>query len=354
MKNEIKEYSETEAALTDLESKYAIVQDCTTKEGYEFNRKAMKEVRGYRTSLDKMRLSLGEEARNHVKMLNSEAKRITDRLVAIEDPMKEAKKAVDDEADRLKAEEDAREVARIEKIEEKVKWVKNAVHCQRTVKNISYAISQVNKIDPEDGFDEYSDACVLAKKMTLNDLEEMLVMAEEQEAEAIKVKALAEQQAEKEKALEEERAELNRQKAEMEAEKQKIVDEKAEIERGKREEIERAIREKEAKEEAERVRLAEIEEEKKQKKLDEEEAEIKAKKKAEYKAKIKADSKRLNKDAVSLMGYSGSLSTLISDFHSLSCKCEPETKAVIEEVMHKLVEAKDIIAESPITQSQGW
>ena len=129
MTTDIKEYTATEAALAELEQKYKDIPDCRDKENYERVRKGIAEVRGYRTSLEKMRKELGTEARAHLNKINSEAKRITARLLAIEEPMKAAKRAVDEEKERIKREKAAAEAKRVADIQARIDAMRNAVNC---------------------------------------------------------------------------------------------------------------------------------------------------------------------------------------------------------------------------------
>ena len=121
---EIQEYSAVEAALTDLAARYkGIVFDVTTIDGMKSAKLAKKELAGYRISLENMRKVLKEPALRRSQMLDTEARRITAALEALEAPIDAQIKAETDkekravearlkaEADRLAAEEQARKAA---------------------------------------------------------------------------------------------------------------------------------------------------------------------------------------------------------------------------------------------------
>lgn len=124
MTTEIAEYSQTEAALATLSERYkGVVYDVTKKEGMEAAVKARAELRGYRVSLEKTRVEIKAPALKRSQAIDSEARRITAALVALEDPIDEQIKAETDkkkraeeaaakaEADRIAAEERARKEA---------------------------------------------------------------------------------------------------------------------------------------------------------------------------------------------------------------------------------------------------
>ena len=120
MNTQITEFTKTEASLATLEGKYSVVPDATTSDGYAACVEAIRELRPLRTGLDKMRLSLNSDDQARIKFRNTEARRITNRLTALEDPIKAAKVAVDTEKERI--EEAARqvEIKRIADIQEKI------------------------------------------------------------------------------------------------------------------------------------------------------------------------------------------------------------------------------------------
>ena len=91
MRTEIVEFTKTEAALATLETIYSVVPDATTSDGYAACVEAISELRPLRTGLDKLRLALNSDDQQRIKFRNTEAKRITGRLTALEDPIKAAK-----------------------------------------------------------------------------------------------------------------------------------------------------------------------------------------------------------------------------------------------------------------------
>ena len=359
MTTQIKEYSTVEAALAELEKNYAITNEdaikmYSTPEGIEEGERRRKEIKGYRVSLEKKRKNLGEEARKHLNLVNSEAKPIHVVLVVIESPYIAAKKYVEDEEQRIKDEELEKETARIEGITEKIGKIKNAIYCSLNTQAISSVISDIVNINPEDGFDEFSDAATLAKEDVLKQLEGMLLEAEEQEKQAELVKAEAIKQEEERKKLEEARAEIDRYKAEVEAEKQKVADEILAIEKAKEEEVARIQFEKDEEErkrieEGERIAREEIEAEQIAYK-----AAMEKERKEEEAKRIKEDRERFNTDAVELMKVKDGFGSMINSLQKLRMSSETETVDLIDAIVEALNQAKVLIEASPIYKSQGW
>ena len=88
MGTSIQEYSATEAALAELAGRYkGVVYEVSTKEGMAAARAGRAEVRGLRIALEKVRVQIKAPALKRVQEVDSEARRITAALVALEDPI---------------------------------------------------------------------------------------------------------------------------------------------------------------------------------------------------------------------------------------------------------------------------
>ncbi len=103
----IEEYSKTNAALAVLRQRYEqATYDVTTKAGLAEAVKARAELRGYRVELEKIRVRLKAPALKRTQEIDSEARRITAALTALEDPIDAQIKAEETrkENERLAAE----------------------------------------------------------------------------------------------------------------------------------------------------------------------------------------------------------------------------------------------------------
>jgi len=120
----IAEYSKTAAALAELATKYkGVLFDVSTKEGLAAAIKGRAELRGYRVALENTRKLIKAPALKRAQEIDSEARRITAELEALETPIDDQIKAderrkiaedeakVKAEADRLAAEDAARKEA---------------------------------------------------------------------------------------------------------------------------------------------------------------------------------------------------------------------------------------------------
>src|SRR3972149_5089026 len=115
-------YSVTDAHLAALREKFDGLT-CDTPLEYEDSRLANAVAREPWVGVENRRVELKADALAYGRLVDSEAKRITESLRAIEDPLKAMKQAVDDEKERVKRE--AQE-ARNREIEAKVRAEREA------------------------------------------------------------------------------------------------------------------------------------------------------------------------------------------------------------------------------------
>lgn len=84
----IEEYRPTEAALVDLHNRYnAVVYDVRTTKGMAEARKGRAELRDLRVALENTRKEIKAPALTRCREIDSEAKRITEALAALEEPI---------------------------------------------------------------------------------------------------------------------------------------------------------------------------------------------------------------------------------------------------------------------------
>jgi chromosome segregation ATPase len=105
------EYAPSEAAIAQLARKYEGLA-CDDATGYQLTRAGIAELRGLRGDIEKRRVELKADALAWGRKVDAEARRITGLLLAIEEPMKAKKQLVDDERERVQREaEDAERLA---------------------------------------------------------------------------------------------------------------------------------------------------------------------------------------------------------------------------------------------------
>jgi hypothetical protein len=262
--NEIQEYSAVAAMLTQIEGRYAgRVYDVTSKAGMDDAKVARREIRTTRTGLEKLRKELKEPALRRCQLIDAEAKGITQRLVAIEEPID---KMISDEEGRLlrqKQEAAQKEQLRVSMIRERIERFNVMPPWGARAAQISARLHEVNDIPVDATFEEFTETAAVAKAQAITRLSTLAEEARVLEAEQAKLKALAEEQAAKmaaERAEHEARLAEERAKAEAERQEriaaQKKLDEAAANERARMAEEARIA--KEGQQLAEQVAASEI------------------------------------------------------------------------------------------------
>lgn len=240
--NVIVEYSATEAALAALRQKYAgIVFDLTTVKGDKEARAARLELITLRTSLEKKRKQFKAPALEFGKKIDSEASRVTDEILALENPIDAQIRA--DEARRAaeKAERDRIAAARAQGFRDRIATIRafvgkcNGISAER----IANGIAMVEQVDvsPE-AFEEFTLEAQTAKTETLESMRLILQETKRREEAAARVEA--------------QRIENERVAAEQKAMADALAAQQAEIDRQSREL--REAQEAQAKAEADRIR----------------------------------------------------------------------------------------------------
>jgi len=220
---EVAEYSQTNAALAALRAKYQVVPDANTEEGYAWVKAGIKELTGLRTSLETARKREKEPHLQAGRILDAEAKRITEELVSLEKPMKAAKQEVDDRIERERQERIARLQQKVDAIVAMPGQVRG-----KSSDEISTMIDRVGEIDATHDYFDLTKEAVEARQNALDELTQMLtdrLAFEAAEAERKKAEAaLAEQR----RLMEEQQAEMRRQQDEM---RRQLEEQQAEMRR---------------------------------------------------------------------------------------------------------------------------
>lgn len=232
-------YEVTEAAITETRERFAALT-ADTPQGYESVREAIAFVRETRVKVEHRRVELKADALAYGRLVDSRAKRLTDLLVEIENPLKAKKQAVDDEKARVKAEAEA---VFKRAMEEKIRQEREAKE----------AIERAEREVEEKRLAE-ERAALAADRARLDE--------ERRQADAIaqiERDRVAAERAAQEAEAQRERDRLAAEREAMEAERQTIADERARIERAEIERVALAKAEADAemKAEADRVAAAE-------------------------------------------------------------------------------------------------
>lgn len=187
------EYSQTAAALAHLREKYAGIEyDVATPEGMQLAKAGRKELRGYRTGLEKVRKEIKAEALQRCQLIDGEARRITQELRALEDPIAEQidaeQRRIDEEREaKIKAEEE-----RVAGIHARIEDIRNSaepIAWDSPSSDIKAVIAQLEKITVDDSFEEFRPQANDAKEAALARMRQMLKKAEEREEDEARRKA---------------------------------------------------------------------------------------------------------------------------------------------------------------------
>ena len=265
-------FSVTDAGIAELEAKHrGLVVAHGDKKGYLALTQAIAEVRTARTDVEKRRKELKQDALDYGRLVDSTAKSITERLEAIEGPLKANKEQIDAENERIKREKEEAERLRIAGIQSLIAAIANApgALASANTERLRQAIAKAEAMEISIAdYEEFTQQATDAKTATIaamNDLLTARIAADEAEAARLAEQARidAERKAESERLAAEqarlaaERAEFQRQQAEA---------------RHQQEAADRARREAEAAEQAKRDAEARAQ----QAELDRQRAELKA------------------------------------------------------------------------------
>ena len=261
----IVEYSETAAALAALTAKFStVVFDVSTKKGLEEAKTARAELRGYRVNLETMRKNIKQPALDRCRLIDSEAKDISEQLTALEKPIAAQ---IEAEESRKETEKQAKlqaEIARVTALRSRISAFTELVDtiepkadaCQK-------AIVRMKAIPIDDTFEELQPDAQQAKDAALFRLQNLFAhhTASEDEAEQVRIDRAKLVQLEAESVAR--RAEDDRKAAEERArlaseQEAKLVEERrriAQVAQAEREAAERKARETHAAQQAEQRRL---------------------------------------------------------------------------------------------------
>lgn len=249
--NQVISFDVTEAAIRAVEQKWApegIPSDLAVKENYELIRAGVAECRTLRGKVEAKRKEMKAGALAYGKMVDTAAKEITERLLAVETPIKEAKDAHDTAIELAKREKARKEEERVQGIADRIAGIRAKVEASISANSstIKDYIDELYADSPDTWAAEFCDKALLAVAETTSKLEELYNMKLQSEqaaelAKAAEADRLAKEEADR-KAREEEttrlakenaakQAELDKEKAEFEAEKAKFAEAKAEAER---------------------------------------------------------------------------------------------------------------------------
>lgn len=172
----VSEYSEFNATLAEYQSE---VPDASTKDGYARAKEVAGVLTKTRTAIETKRKDYKAPVLALGKLIDGEAKRITELVKAVEDPFKEAYRAVDDEKKRRKAE-----------LESKIQGIKDlsVIALEKTSEEVEAMIVELADMDvSKEIFGRRTDEAAELVAFTLGRLSEIQGKHIETELEAVRV-----------------------------------------------------------------------------------------------------------------------------------------------------------------------
>ena len=205
-------FSVTDEVLRELVLKYEKFPDpAAGPDEYQAVVDAVKEIRDLRGDVERTRKEKKANIVRDGKLIDGEANRIKDILFGIENPMKDAKTAVDDEAERIEQE-------RVDAIQKRIASVTvSHVDYGLTIESIEQMLKATVSVVIDETFDEFYHDAEQAKQKSLSLLAQTLKSKRDEVAQK---QALEEQRL----AQQAEQARLNSVRLKHEAE-QKLADE---------------------------------------------------------------------------------------------------------------------------------
>lgn len=231
---EVAEYTQTNAALAMLREKYAVVPDANTEEGYALVKSGIKELTTLRTTMEAARKRVKDPYLQAGKIIDAEAKRITEELAKLEEPMKAAKKEVDDRIERERAERIARLQVKVDAIKAMPAQVRG-----KSSTEIANMFDSVGEIDAMHDFYDLTKEAVAAREIAMDELSQMLTDRLALEAAEEERKNTEAQNAELLRKQEAQQAEIRKQQDELARQQQELERQQEEM-RKQREELENA------------------------------------------------------------------------------------------------------------------
>lgn len=162
---EVEIFTKTQAGLSALREKYSEFPDPSeSQEAYDQVKAGVKELTGLRTSIESTRKEVKQPYLDACRIIDGQAKGIIEQIVALEDPMKAAKKAVDEKEKREKE-------ARIKRLKDRIEGMR---HLEREARGkpsevIEEIINEVEAIDHAD-FYELREEALKVREEVLNNL----------------------------------------------------------------------------------------------------------------------------------------------------------------------------------------
>jgi hypothetical protein len=173
IRNELAKFNLADAAIAQLKEQYGglVITGQDDKTGYKSVKEAWNMIRSKRTAIEKKGLELRKDYQVITKAISGEEDRLIDLLKPLEDDLHKKWKAIDDEKDRLKREQEEAEqkqlMARVEEIQTLGMTFSNGFY--QIGETISVDVASLRMFNPEQY--EKLKGAIVAKKKELDKIE---------------------------------------------------------------------------------------------------------------------------------------------------------------------------------------
>lgn len=197
MSEQLVNYNITDAAIGEMREKYLRLRivDLQDKDGAKAVDAARRAVKAKRCEVERLRKGLKADALEWGRKVDSEAKRITEMLLPIEQHLEGEEARIEQERARIKAEEEARaEAERQEKLRRiDLRFAELAKYGGYTGKATVFQIGDLSEMEFDDLLDEYRTRWEKAEAERRAEEQRLEQIRQEQEAEAERLRKLQEE-----------------------------------------------------------------------------------------------------------------------------------------------------------------
>lgn len=223
----VTEYSATEAALSELRSRYAgVIFPVETKEGMKDAKETRQKLTKLRTGLEALRKEIKEPALRRTQAIDAEAKSIEKAIRAIEEPIDAQIKAEEQRVAAEKAAKEAAERARIDEIRGKIDAIRRLPLelANEPIDVIAVELDALSTFIPDAAtFAEFAAEAGQVHAQAIIDTAQLLEKVRAKEAAATELKAEQEKLAAERAAIEAEKAALAAERAALAAAKAEVA-----------------------------------------------------------------------------------------------------------------------------------
>ena len=219
------EFNITDSAIDNLRIEHPVKPVTNTKELKE-NAASIAVIRTLRVHVDKKRKELKKDALEYGRNVDTEAQRITESLVSIEQPLKDAKEAYEAKKAAIAAEKQRIEDLRIKNIRDTIEKIRlcPGQYISATVVHIKEAIESLLIAKDDFDYQEFASEALQVKTAAIIELNQLQANRDEQDKQETEAE-------EKRIALEKQEAELKVERGKLEQEREAIEAERAEATR---------------------------------------------------------------------------------------------------------------------------